>query len=225
MPASRGKVRKDRVGIEREPGGRLGSGRVAGQVAAAAAELAARSARRSTPGEKGKADPGVIFEAAVLDRVDRHLEPGCRPWRARRARRRAAPARCAPAPARSRRSSAASAASAGPAAASSRPSNSPASPANAATAAASLWSSAARNAAARSPGDAVGLGHRRNQGRQGDVDRQMRHAERGQRLAGDRDRLDIGGATRRRRSARRRPGRSGARAGSREPLTRNTWPA
>ena len=46
-------------------------------------------------------------------------------------------------------------------------------------------------------GDAVGLGDRRHQGRQGDVDRQIRHADRGQRLAGDRDRLDIGGRSRR----------------------------
>ena len=40
--------------------------------------------------------------------------------------------------------------------------------------------------------DAVGLGDRRHQGRQGEVDGQTGHAERCERLAGHRDRLDIG---------------------------------
>ncbi len=46
-------------------------------------------------------------------------------------------------------------------------------------------------------GNAIGLGDRRHQGRQSDVDRQLGHADCGQRLAGDRYRLDIGGRSRR----------------------------
>ncbi len=44
--------------------------------------------------------------------------------------------------------------------------------------------------------DAESRGHRRDQGRQRDVDRQMRHAEGGQRCACDCDRFDIGGRPR-----------------------------
>ena len=122
-----GQCPQNRVGIEREAGRRLGRGRVAGLIAAAAAQLAARPAGRGTAGEKREADAGVVFEAAVLDRVDGYLEIGAAsaspsstaPSRTRSARARGG---------RSSRSSAASAASAGPAAASNRPSNSPASP-------------------------------------------------------------------------------------------------
>ena len=41
--------------------------------------------------------------------------------------------------------------------------------------------------------DAVTLDDRRHQGRHRDVDREVRHADRGERLAGNRDDLDIGG--------------------------------
>ena len=41
-------------------------------------------------------------------------------------------------------------------------------------------------------GDAIGLGDRRHQRRQRDVHRQMRHPDRGQGLASDRDGLDVG---------------------------------
>ena len=46
-------------------------------------------------------------------------------------------------------------------------------------------------------GNAISLGDRRHQARQSDVDRQLRHADRGQRLAGNRDRLDVGVRARR----------------------------
>ena len=44
--------------------------------------------------------------------------------------------------------------------------------------------------------DAIGLGHRRHQGRQGNIHRQTRYTERGQPRGGDHNRLDIGGGPR-----------------------------
>src|SRR5487761_1063878 len=61
---------QDRVGIEREAGGVFASA-VAGAIATAAAEFA-------TPrfGEDREADASVVFEAAVLDRIDGDDEAG-----------------------------------------------------------------------------------------------------------------------------------------------------
>src|SRR4051794_26678071 len=73
---------QDRVGVQREPGRRLGRGRVADLVATAAPELAKRPAHRIDTRKKRKADAGVVLEAAVLDRIygrldirDRGIEP------------------------------------------------------------------------------------------------------------------------------------------------------
>src|SRR5579883_2459664 len=55
---------QDRVGVEREARCVL-AGAVAGAIAAAAAKLAAHRF-----GEERKADAGMVFESAVLDRID-----------------------------------------------------------------------------------------------------------------------------------------------------------
>src|SRR5229473_120105 len=70
----RGQRAQDRVGVERKAGRRLGCLWRAGLIAAAAAELAQRPKLGPDAREKGKADAGVVFEAAVLDRVDGDLE-------------------------------------------------------------------------------------------------------------------------------------------------------
>src|SRR5579875_1760121 len=62
---------QDHVGVERKSGRRLGAGRIPGLVAAAAAEL---SKPRHGAGEKAEADPGMVFEAAILDRIDGDLQ-------------------------------------------------------------------------------------------------------------------------------------------------------
>src|SRR6185312_14229575 len=60
---------QQRIHIEAEAD--RGLGLRARMVAAAAAELAAHAG-----GEQGEADAGVIFEAAILDRVERQMEIG-----------------------------------------------------------------------------------------------------------------------------------------------------
>src|SRR4051812_24492927 len=65
---------QDRVGVQREPGRRLGRGRVAGLVATAAPQLTKRPTHRIDTREKRKADAGVVLEAAVLDRIYRHFD-------------------------------------------------------------------------------------------------------------------------------------------------------
>src|SRR5579885_2469565 len=65
-----GQGAQDRVGVEGKAGRRLGRRRVAGLIAAAAAELAERRAA----GEEAEADAAVVLEAAVLDRIDGDLE-------------------------------------------------------------------------------------------------------------------------------------------------------
>src|SRR5216683_4401773 len=64
----RGQRAQHRVGVERKAGRRLGRLRRTGLIAAAAAELAQRPELRPDAREKRKADAGVVFEAAILDR-------------------------------------------------------------------------------------------------------------------------------------------------------------
>ncbi len=73
-----GNALQNRIGIKCEPGRRLRRFRITGVVTAAAAELAERAVGRRSSRKERKADPGVVLEAAVLDRVDRHLELGSR---------------------------------------------------------------------------------------------------------------------------------------------------
>ncbi len=114
-------------------------------IAAAAAEFAERTWGRR---EKRKADAGVILEASVLDRVDRHLER--RDRRGEPVEHGAEPLALAARPRRQIEPIEDRPRGAGPAAASDA--RKPAGlPATAATAAASLRSSAARKAAARAP--------------------------------------------------------------------------
>src|SRR4051794_1047232 len=78
---------QDRIGIQREAGGRLRRRRVAGLIASAAPQFAHRTERhrverRIEAREKREADAGMIFETAILDRIDRNLDlrdPGFEP--------------------------------------------------------------------------------------------------------------------------------------------------
>src|SRR6266513_4433178 len=69
---------QDRVGVEGEAGRRFRHRRVACLVAPAAAQLAQRAVLRIGPGKKREADAAVVFETAVLDRIDRDPEVGYR---------------------------------------------------------------------------------------------------------------------------------------------------
>src|SRR6516165_10864268 len=73
-----GQYLQDRIGIEGEAGRRLRCRGIAGLITPAAAELAERAVGRRSAREKRKADPGVVLEATVFDRVDRHFELGSR---------------------------------------------------------------------------------------------------------------------------------------------------
>ena len=73
-----GQCSQNGIGVERETGCRLGCGRVPRLIAAAATQFPARPASCRTAGEKREADAGVVFEAAILDRVDGYLKIGCR---------------------------------------------------------------------------------------------------------------------------------------------------
>src|SRR5712671_7868358 len=60
---------QDRIGVQGKPGRRFRQRGIAGLVAAAAAQFADRSMLGIDAGEKREADAGVVFEAAVLDRI------------------------------------------------------------------------------------------------------------------------------------------------------------
>ena len=207
---------QDRVGVQREPGRRLGRGRVAGLVATAAPQLAKRPTHRIDTREKREADAGVVLEAAVLDRIYRHLDlrdRGIEPIEHRaetvaldaRPRGQIEPVERDPG-------------WFGETGGRDQGGKQFARLAGQTGDRGNIL--AIERGAQRGPalaGNAVSLGNRRHQGRQCDVHRQMRHADFGQGLAGHRDRLDIGRRTGGADQLGARPARSGARAASATP--------
>ena len=184
--------RQDRIGIERDPCRRLRDRRGAGVITAAAPKLAKRAALSAGTGKERETDPGMIFETAVLHRIDRDFERRhCRgkpvEHRAELLAFFARPGRQTEAGQRHPR------------------------PRRSAACRHQLRQQRARLAGQRSnrgdvlvverraqrrrplAGDAESLGDRRHQGRQGEVDREIGHPDRRQRLARHRDHLDIGG--------------------------------
>ena len=169
---------QDRVGVKRKAGRRLGRGRVAGLVAAAAPQFAQRPTHQITRAKNVKLMPVWYSKPRFSTGSTVTLSPGPR-HRARRAPRRAGRARSAPVPGRSSRSSAARVAAAGPAAPSAREEHSP--PRRPEVYPRPRPSDRARPAK-RPPA------HRRcqrpprcrHQGGQGDVDREMGHADFGE---------------------------------------------